>query len=153
MFVHKVGDIFSTTMFAIGHGVNTYGMMGGGIAAIIAKKFPAVLEPYMEACKTKELVPGGFQAVKVATDPDFYIFNIASQRKPGHDASLEWLEASMEEAVIYAKENGFEGFAVPRIGSGIGGLDWHTEAKPLLEKIAAREDTLTIELWSMPDAD
>ena len=152
MFVHKTGDVFTTTMPAVGHGVNTYAMMGGGIAAIIAKKFPAVLEPYKAACMSKELIPGGFQAVKVEEDPDFYIFNLASQQKPGRDASLEWVESSMEKAIAYAKENGFEGFALPRIGSDIGGLDWHTETKPLLEEIASREDTLTIELWSLPDA-
>lgn len=153
MFIHKTGDIFSTTMPAICHGVNTYAMMGGGIAAIIAVKFPAVLEPYKQACWSKELVPGGFQAVKVEEDPDFYIFNLASQQKPGADASVEWLESSMEEAITYAKENGFVGFAVPRIGARIGGLDWETESKPIMEKIAAREDSLTIEIWSLPDAD
>lgn len=153
MFVHKVGDIFTTTMPAIGHGVNTYAMMGAGIAAIIAKKFPAVLEPYKKACWSKELVPGGFQAVKVEEGPDFYIFNLASQQKPGRDARVEWIESSMEEAINYAKENGLVGFALPRIGSKIGGLDWHTEVKPAVERIASREESLTIELWSMPDAD
>jgi O-acetyl-ADP-ribose deacetylase (regulator of RNase III) len=153
MFVHKIGDIFSTTMPAIGHGVNTYGMMGGGIAAVIAKKFPAVLEPYKAACRSKELVPGGFQAVKVEEDPDFHIFNIASQQKPGPDAKAEWLESAMEAAVTYAKENHFEGFAVPRIGARIGGLDWDTYGKPIIEAIAAREDSLTVEIWSLPDAD
>jgi O-acetyl-ADP-ribose deacetylase (regulator of RNase III) len=153
MFVHKVGDIFSTTMPAIGHGVNTYGIMGGGIAKIVALKFPAVLEPYKKACRTKELIPGGFQAVKVREAPDFYIFNIASQQKPGPDARAEWLKSAMEAAVAYAKENSLEGFAVPRIGARIGNLDWDTNGKPIIEAIAAREDALTIEIWSLPDAD
>lgn len=140
-------------MPAIGHGVNTYGMMGGGIAALIARKFPSVLEPYVEACKTKELVPGGFQAVKIEELPDFYIFNIASQQKPGPDARMEWLESGMEAAIAYAKENGFKGFAVPRIGGNIGGLDWETESKPVIEAVAAREDSVLVEIWSLPDAD
>lgn len=153
MFVHKTGDIFTTEMPAIGHGVNTYGMMGAGIAKLIANKYPAVLEPYKKACWSKELVPGGFQAVKVEEHPDFYIFNLASQQKPGRDAQVKWVETSMEEAIAYAKANGFVGFALPRIGSKIGGLDWHTEVKPVVERIAASEDTLMIELWSLPDAD
>lgn len=153
MFIHKIGDIFSTTMPAIGHGVNTQGAMGAGIAYFIAQRFPAVLAPYKEACKSKELIPGGFQAVQVSEDPKFYIFNLASQEKLGRDAKVEWLESSMEAAVTHAKENKFEGFAVPRIGAGIGGLDWDTEAKPLMEKIASRETSLTIEIWSLPDAD
>jgi hypothetical protein len=59
----------------------------------------------------------------------------------------------MEEAIAHAKDIGLVGFALPRIGSKIGGLDWHTEVKPAVERIAAREDDLIIELWSMPDAD
>lgn len=153
MFVHKTGDIFSTTQPAIAHGVNTYGIMGGGIAKIVATKFPSVLKPYIAACKSRELVPGGFQAVKVAENPDFYIFNLASQQKPGPDAREEWLESSMKEAVAYAKANNFDGFAICRIGSRIGGLDWHTEAKPIVERIAANEESLTVEIWSLPNAD
>ena len=152
MFVHRVGDLFTTSLPAIGHGVNTHGVMGSGIARIIAGRFPAVLAPYKEACATGALTPGGFQAVKVREDPDLFIFNLASQQRPGKDARLEWLEQSVEKAVSYAKENGFFGFALPRIGAGIGGLDWESEVRPALEVIADREDTLTIELWSLPDA-
>jgi O-acetyl-ADP-ribose deacetylase (regulator of RNase III) len=153
LFVNKTGDIFSTTLPAIGHGVNTYGVMGAGIAKFIALKFPAVLEPYKAACRSRELVPGGFQAVKVEENPDFHIFNLASQQKPGADAREEWVESSFEAAVAYAKGNGFAGFAVPRIGSKIGGLNWHTEVKPIIERIAAREESLLIEIWSLPNAD
>lgn len=153
MFVHKTGDIFTTEMPAIGQGVNTYGQMGAGIAKLIANRFPSVLKPYQDACKSKELVAGGFQAVKVEEKEDFYILNLASQRKPGRDATLERLEPSFLSALAFAKEAGLTGFALPRIGSGIGGLDWHTEAKPLLEKLSSAEDSLLIELWSTPDAD
>lgn len=153
MFVHKTGDIFTTEMPAIAHGVNIKGAMSGGIAAIIAKRFPEVRLPYQAACKVGLLDTGDFQAIKVAERPDFFIFNLASQDKPGRHARMEWLEASMEEAVTYAKNNNMEGFAIPRIGAGIGGLDWESEVKPYLEAVGAREEELTIEIWSLPDAD
>lgn len=152
-FEHKTGDIFTTQMHAIGHGVNVYGMMGAGIAKIVATKFPQVLAPYKQACRDKSLVPGSMQYVQVGESPDFYILNMASQRRPGKDARLEWIESSVEASIIFAQTRRLEGFAVPRIGSNIGGLDWHGEVKPLLERIATREKGLLIELWSLPDAD
>lgn len=152
MFEHKTGDIFTTTMPAIAHGVNTKGVMGGGIAAFIAQRFPAVLLPYKAACKDKSLITGGFQAVKVAENPDFFILNLASQDKLGRHARMEWLEESMEKAVAYANDNKLDGFAIPRIGAGIGGLDWESEVKPYLEAVGSREDGFTIEIWSLPNA-
>lgn len=153
MFVHKVGDIFSTEMPAIGHGVNIKANMSGGIAAIIAKKFPAILPPYKEACKSGELTTGGFQAVKVQESPELTILNLASQDKPGRHARLDWFEESLNRAVEYARENELPGFAIPRIGAGIGGLDWETEVKPLIEATGDAVEDLTIEVWSLPDAD
>lgn len=152
-FEHKIGDIFTTQMPAIGHGVNVYGMMGAGIAKLIANRFPQVLAPYKQACRDKSLVPGSMQFVRVGESPDKFILNMASQRRPGKDARLEWIESSAEASFRFAKSRGLAGFALPRIGSNIGGLDWHSEVKPLLERLAAREEGLLIELWSLPDAD
>lgn len=153
MFVHKTGDVFTTEMPAIGHGVNTSGMMGAGIAKLIAMRHPNVLEPYKKACKDKTLVPGGFQAVLVEEDPSFWILNLASQKLPGRDATLERLESAFITAIDFAKKHELEGFALPRIASDIGGLDWHSQVKPLLESFASAEDSLTVELWSLPNAD
>lgn len=145
------GDIFETTMPAIGHGVNTQSDMSGGIARAIKAMFPDVWLPYVQACQLGELVPGWFLPVEVRSEPSLLILNLASQEKPGADARLEWLEESMANAISYAELTGLEGFAVPRIGAGIGGLDWETEVKPLMEKLAAETDVL-IEVWSQPDA-
>lgn len=152
MFVHKTGDMFTTTLPAIAHGVNIKGYMGAGVALHVKRNFPNVMAPYKAACKSKELVAGGFQAVKVKENPDFWVLNLASQDELGNHARMEWLESSMEEAVAFAKANEMEGFAIPRIGAGIGGLDWETEVKPYLEKVASREDGLMIEIWSLPGA-
>lgn len=155
-FEHKIGDIFTTNTAAVAQGVNVKGLMGAGLARAVAHKHPEVLPPYMAACKDKSLAPGGFQAVLIDNSPENvnydYIFNLASQNKPGADASMEWLEASLEEAIVFVKEQGLTSFALPRIGCGIGALKW-PEVKALLEKVGEREDTLLIEIWSEPNAD
>lgn len=151
-FEHKTGDIFDTKLPAIGHGVNLYGVMGAGIAKAIATVFPQVLNPYKEACKTKQLTPGTMQYVQVQDNPTFYILNLASQDRPGKHARLEWVESSLEAAILFCKTNNLEGFAVPRIGARIGGLAWE-DVKEILERVALQEPDVLVEIWSLPNAD
>ncbi len=149
-FEYITGNIFDTSMPAIGHGVNLQGVMGSGIAKLIADRYPEILEEYKEACRTKTLTGGNM--LPTATDePGFYILNLASQDRTGRDARMNWTEQSVKEAVRWAEENSFEGFALPRIGSGIGGLQWD-EVREVIETIA-KETTVHIEMWSLPDAD
>jgi len=153
VFEHKVGDLFTTELPAMGHGVNVYGLMGAGIAKVVANLFPSVLPPYKEACKRKLLVPGGLQFVKTAERENFYVLNLASQDKPGKHARLEWLDSSLRSAVQFCQDEGLEGLAIPRIAAGIGGLDWESQVRPLMEQIASEYDDVMVEIWSMPDAD
>jgi O-acetyl-ADP-ribose deacetylase (regulator of RNase III) len=150
-YEHMTGDIFTTKMPALGHGVNVYGLMGAGIAKIVATKFPAVLRPYQLACRDKSLLPGGVQFVQVGQQPDRYILNLASQDKPGKYARMEWLESSLRDSVSFCKARSLKGFAIPRIGAGIGGLNWD-DARELIERIGDEEPNVHIEIWSLPGA-
>jgi len=147
---HRIGDIFTTELPAIGHGVNVYGIMGSGIAVIVRNHFPDIFEPYSEACKGKTLLPGGMLPVLTKEGP--WVFNLASQDRPGPNAHIEWLEESTEASFVFAEENKLEGFALPRIGAGIGGLVW-ADALAALEKVAALHPNTKLEIWSLPDAD
>lgn len=146
--IYKTGDIFSTDLTAIGHGVNVYGLMGAGIAKIVADRYPNVLLPYQQACKDKSLVPGGAQFVEV--EDGFFILNLASQDKPGPYARLEWLESSLSSAVSFCEQEGLAGFAIPRIGAGIGGLDW--DAVQEVINALGKDSNVLIEVWSLPGA-
>jgi O-acetyl-ADP-ribose deacetylase (regulator of RNase III) len=147
--VHKVGDIFTTDKPAIGHGVNLWGVMGSGIAVLVRRNFPEIFAPYKKACNTKELAPGGMLPIFTK---DTWIFNLASQVKPGANASLDLLEKSVEESFRFAEETNVSGFALPRIGAGVGGLKWF-DALEVLEFVTAKHPNVELEVWSLPDAD
>lgn len=149
MYTHIVGDIFTTQLPAIAHGVNTKGLMGAGIARLIAHRFPEVVKPYKEACYSGSLVPGGFLYTPTLV-PGFGILNLASQKNPGKDARLDWLESSLWEAVRYSEEAELPGFAIPRIGAGIGGLLWE-DVQEVIRNVAD-QTPLLVENWSLPDA-
>lgn len=144
------GDIFTTTLPALGHGVNIDGIMGSGIAVLVRRNFPDIFAPYKAACEDGTLLAGGFQPI--LTESGMWVFNMASQNRPGANARLSWLEETVETAFIFAERENISGFALPRIGAGVGGLKW-TNVDDSLNRIAALFPNVKLEIWSLPDAD
>lgn len=141
------GDLFSSSVEVIGHGVNTQGIMGAGVAKAVRSKYPKVYEIYKLRCNMKQLVPGdhltiydGFSGVWVA--------NIASQEYLGADAKLELLESGLTNLLDFMEDSGLETLALPRIGAGIGGLEWN-DVKELIENISKKYEDIIIEVWSL----
>jgi O-acetyl-ADP-ribose deacetylase (regulator of RNase III) len=142
--IHRDGDMFTSDAPAQAQGVNVDGLMGAGIAPIFKRKHPAMFEEYARLCAEGVLLPG---EVHAWVSPEITIFNVASQDRPGANARIEWLESSMSEALAQAEQMGFDRIAMPRIGCGIGGLDW-ADVEPLLERLAG-EQTCDIEVWTL----
>ena len=143
----KQGDMFTTDAPAIGHGCNTVGVMGAGVAAIVRRKFPDTHQAYWDLCSrkafeggevlvTKEFVPGSEGA--------FYVFNMMTQVNPGADASLELVKQAAEHSVQEALDRGIFTIAIPQIGCGIGGLKWE-DVEPVLRK--TERDSFEWEVW------
>lgn len=148
--MHREGNVFNTELPAIGHGVNTKGDMGSGIAATIREMYPSVNKAYKHACKTGNLNPGGHIAIRAEEfegDSPRYILNIASQKKTGRNARYDYLEASMTKAFEWVDEAGLEGLALPEIGAGIGGLEW-SDVLAIIENKSSLYPHLTVEVWS-----
>jgi O-acetyl-ADP-ribose deacetylase (regulator of RNase III) len=143
-----IGDMFTTTLPAFGHGVNCQGVMGSGIAKIIKNKWPEVFPPYKKACLDGTLQPGGMLPVQIPYGP--LILNLASQDLPGANASYTLLEDSLIKTFDYAENQNLKGFALPRIGAGIGGLEW-TKVIKTITNIADFYPNQKVELWVRPE--
>lgn len=149
------GDLFDSPDFAIGHGVNTKGLMGSGIALPMRQRFPFMHWVYKGDCETGELMPGGYQIVHDIdrrTGLDRLIVNLASQEFPGPDARYEWLSSSLQCAVGHLVNLGHNRLSLPKIGCGIGGLDWAPtkEIISLVEKLAPIKE-FEITIYTMED--
>lgn len=143
------GDLFSSGAEAIGHGVNVYGQMGAGIAHEFRKRYPEMYEAYRQECYARRLLGGGMfpWALTDETDPPAAILNIASQEHPGPNAKMSFLIDGVTKALAYCAEHNILTLALPRIGCGIGSLDWD-EVKPALEELATNSP-VDIEVWSL----
>lgn len=148
-----IGDLFTSHQPALGHGVNICGVMGAGVAVLFKRNFPEIFPPYAKACSDNTLKPGENFPVKTqSTGPDGkteWVFNISSQDLPGRYARMDWLEKGVEEAFVFCEENEISGFAIPRIGVGIGGLNWEAVKNKLIE-ISHKHPTVDFEVWVLP---
>ena len=146
--IHRQGDIFSTDARVIGHGVNLRGVMGAGIAAQFAQRFPDMLPGYRAACENNELHLGSLMSweVPVAWGPSFYVLNIATQVNPGPNADYEAVSKGVAQAIGWCGWMKIGTLALPRIGSGIGGLNEEIVESILLYH--AQRSDVDIELWT-----
>lgn len=118
---------------AIGHGVNLHGVMGAGIALAIASRWPKVIDQYRADCRSGKLDLGGYQ--RFETRDGQSVYNLATQRRPGPNAQGWAIMASVTAALDDAEQRGHRHIAIPRIGCGIGGLEWD-EVKDTLIGVA-----------------
>lgn len=149
----RKGNLFDSTATYLGHGVNTCGVMGAGIAKTFREYFPNNYSNYKAACESGRLQPGGFMVVP-EKDWDCrlrLITNLASQEKPGADASYKWLFSCLWSWAEKASEPNrlrlYGGIiAIPEIGCGIGGLEW-PKVKRIIEVIEDCHDDIEFEVW------
>lgn len=120
------GDIFSGTEDIICHQVNTFGVMGSGIALQIKKLYPSVFTAYNMFCKRygdTELL--GCVLPEMATKHRC-IMNMFSQVGIGQDVRTDYvaMRECFEEVKRYAIQNN-KTVAIPyKIGCGLARGDW-----------------------------
>ncbi len=129
----------------IGHGVNTAGVMGAGIAGQIAHRFPSIVPHYIDACRNGFLKPGG--ATILLDEPSgIFIANAASQDKPGKFAREEWMRESLlnvyrqictHQFTLQQTTGSVPKFHVriPLIGAGIGGISPERSADIIFDTV------------------
>lgn len=123
---------------AIAHGVNMRGAMAGGIARQIALMFPEAEAEYIWNCKWDLVNIGGCLPIGINDDKDqgpYTLYNLFTQVEPGADARLDALEKSLEFMTEEAAILGVKDIAMPRIGCGIGGLEWD-DVRPIMLKMS-----------------
>jgi hypothetical protein len=95
---HAVSAIPSAEQRTLGHGVNTLGRMGAGIAVEFRRRWPTMYDAYVEECRSGRLRPGG---IFVYQAPDRLIVNMATQRGVGRGSAR--LEALWGEQDAYPR--------------------------------------------------
>jgi O-acetyl-ADP-ribose deacetylase (regulator of RNase III) len=116
------GDLFAAEgARAWAHGCNCAGAMGAGIAVEFKRRFPRMFEEYRLRCADGRF---GLGDVFVWSEGDLTVYNLGTQEHWRKKAQLPALARAVGRMVSLAENGGVERVALPRIGAGLGGLDW-----------------------------
>lgn len=139
------GDLFDPAheFDALAQGVNTYGVMGAGIAVPFRETWPEMYDDYKALCTKYGATLSGLIHIwtpdplsEAGQDeetgiPTLYvdfgttIYNLFSQTAPGRDGNYGFL---MKATILMrqdAEAQGFDKVGLPWIGCGIAGLQKH----------------------------
>lgn len=149
------GDLFNDTEAKIWiQGVNLKSTMGAGIAKEFKRRYPKMFEIYKQRCDNGQLALGDHVIYKhppIEDSKGVIIYNIATQPKPGPCASLEAIEKGLEK--IFSVGDQLEKkywpvkVAMPRIGCGLGGLDWDKQVKPLVLRLLDKHPCIDLTVY------
>jgi O-acetyl-ADP-ribose deacetylase (regulator of RNase III) len=122
----------------VAHGCNLVGVMGAGFAATVRKRYPETYEAYKRDAKREGMFPESLGLVfhhRPSKDLNTIIFNCYTQILTGAEASKHAIEVSLQRVwrVMVSLNIADQPVYIPRIGAGIGGLDYEKDVKPILE--------------------
>lgn len=142
MIKYLHGDLFDSRADALAHGCNVRGKMRAGVANEFRVRFPEMYEDFRWRCR-RDLFPLGSGYVYYNEEKP-HVINLATQAQEG--ATLELLESAFRWLAQAEFDEPIKRVAMPRIGCGLGGLEWR-EVRSLLEDclLCSR---LTIEVWA-----
>lgn len=115
-------NIFECGTQVIVNPVNLKGVMGKGLALQFKEKYPEMFEAYRAACKDGSLQEGKLHLYKA---DDVWILNFPTKRDWRDPSDIRLIEKGLQELKEKYKEWGITSAAFPRLGCGLGGLDWN----------------------------
>ena len=140
MIHYITGNLLESDAEALVNTVNTFGVMGKGIALQFKNTFPNNYKKYSEACKNKELEIGQL----LITEENILsgkkiVINFPTKTNWRLPSEYKYIEAGLEELVKVIKEKSIKSIAIPPLGAGNGGLDWN-KVKSILEKYLSQTE-------------
>lgn len=134
------GDILLSDAHAIAHGVAPNDHFNSGLALAMRERWPALSKDFRHYCQTNHPKPGSVFTWMGADGK--YVINLMTQtaayghgEKPGK-ASREFIGHALRELAKLAKAEKLRSIALPRLATGVGGLEW-SEVKPLVTRYLA----------------
>ena len=136
MFKEVSGDILLSGAQAIAHGVAPSDNFNQGLALSLREQYPAMAKDFRHFCQVSHPKSGdiwtwagadGKRVVNLMVQDEAP----SKQAKPGK-ATTHNVNTALRNLRHLVEEEGFESLALPRLATGVGGLDWE-EVRPLID--------------------
>jgi O-acetyl-ADP-ribose deacetylase (regulator of RNase III) len=131
------GDLLQGDAPVIAHGVAPNDPFNQGLAHALRELYPAMYKDFRHHCQTAHPKAGeiwtwggaeGRRIVALFTQEGAW----GHGAKPGR-ASTTHVNHALKALAAECRKEGWKTIALPRLATGVGGLDW-AEVKPLIEK-------------------
>lgn len=136
--IHEVsGDILLTKAHAIAHGVAPNDDFKNGLALSLREQWPAMAKDFRHWSHTTSPKPG--EAWTWAGVGGTRIVCLLTQEPASHDggrpgrAQVEHVNHALRALHKIVTEEGLTSVAIPRLATGVGGLDWAV-VQPIIQK-------------------
>jgi len=136
MIQYVQGDLLLSKAHAIAHGVAPMDPMSTGLARSLHERFPNMHKDFHHWCRQGHPQPGeawmwggakGSRVVCLLTQSGGY----GHGARPG-PATLAHVNHALRALTKMVDREKFTSIALPRLATGVGGLDW-ADVKPLIE--------------------
>ena len=131
------GDILLTKAQTVAHGVAPNDSFNNGLAQQLRASWPAMYKDFRHYCQSQHPKPGGLWAWMSADGKR--VINLFTQEaayhhgeKPGR-ATVQHVGHTLRALRQLAEAEHFTSIALPRLATGVGGLDWR-EVQPLVQQ-------------------
>lgn len=138
------GDMFNSKCEALVNPVNTKGVMGKGLALAFKNKYPAHFENYKRACQSGEMTTEKVLAYQEINGP--MIICLATKADWRDSSKIEYVSAGLDNLANQIKALGIRSVAIPKLGCGLGGLDWN-KVRPLIVEKMSSLDGINVEIY------
>lgn len=130
-------NLFDTPQAALVNPVNCVGAMGKGLALEFKTRFPQNFKAYRTACLAHQSNPAALLGTLIT--PTFekgqWIINLPTKLHFKNPSRLIWIISACKALDQFCQANQISRCAIPALGSGLGGLDWDTQVKPMLTQV------------------
>jgi len=133
------GDIFDSGTDAIVNPVNCVGVMGAGLAEKFKTRYPYNYIHYKDACKNRELKIGTVFTVLVPGSVPRFVVNFPTKVHWRDASSMYYIQKSLAALVKEIDKYHFKSIAMPKVGCGLGGLDWNDVKLLIIETLGSLE--------------
>ena len=137
MIVQVEGDILLSRAHAIAHGVAANDPMNQGLALALHELYPSMHKDFHHWCHINHPKPG--EAWMWGGPENVRVVNLLTQEggyghgaRPGK-ATIGNVNHCLRALAKMTPKEGFTSIALPRLATGVGGLDWD-DVWPVVEK-------------------
>jgi O-acetyl-ADP-ribose deacetylase (regulator of RNase III) len=144
-FLH--GNLLESQAEALVNSINTVGVMGKGIALMFKEAFPRNFIVYEEACKRKDVRIGRMLVTENrALEGPHWIINFPTKKHWRQPSKLEWIVEGLKDLRRVIEEYKIRSIALPPLGAGNGGLDWH-DVRPEIQRLLGDLERVDIQVY------